>query len=153
MLQTLKDLFDSLLAPGTQVAALPAHSLQLATAVLLVEVMRADTELQDSERDAVLATLRSRFELSDDESARLLELAHSTQRQASDLHSFTSALNERLDHAQKVQVLEAMWQVAYADGHLAAHENHVLWRVADLLHVPHGAYINAKMRAKAASGG
>ena len=93
MLQTLKDLFDSLLAPGAQAAALPPHSLQLATAVLLVEVMRADAELQDSERDAVLATLRSRFELSDDESARLLELAHSTQRQASDLHSFTSALN------------------------------------------------------------
>jgi hypothetical protein len=44
-----------------------------------------------------------------------------------------------------------MWQVAYADGHLAAHENHVLWRMADLLHVPHGAYINAKIRAKAAT--
>ena len=80
-------------------------------------------------------------------------MAHTTQRQATDLHAFTSALNERLDHTQKVQVLEAMWQVAYADGHLAAHENHVLWRVADLLHVPHGAYINAKLRAKAASGG
>jgi uncharacterized tellurite resistance protein B-like protein len=45
-----------------------------------------------------------------------------------------------------------MWQVAYADGHLAAHENHVLWRVADLLHVPHGAYIHAKLRARAAAG-
>jgi uncharacterized tellurite resistance protein B-like protein len=41
---------------------------------------------------------------------------------------------------------------ACADGHLGAHENHVMWRVADLLHVPHGAYIGAKMRAKAAAG-
>ncbi|MBP6765996.1 MAG: TerB family tellurite resistance protein [Rubrivivax sp.] len=153
MLRTLKDLFDTLLAPAATAPAEQAHTLQLATAVLLVEVMRADTEMQDSERAAVLATLRSRFSLSDDESARLLDLAHATQRQATDFHAFTSALNERLDHAQKVQVLEAMWQVAYADGHLAAHESHVLWRVADLLHVPHGAYINAKLRAKAASGG
>ncbi len=127
--------------------------MQLATAVLLVEVMRADADMHDSERGAVLAALQRKFSLADDEAARLLELAHSTQRQATDFHAFTSALNERLDHAQKVQVIEAMWQVAYADGHLAAHENHVLWRVADLLHVPHGAYINAKMRAKAASVG
>jgi uncharacterized tellurite resistance protein B-like protein len=153
MLRTLKDLFDALLAPPAAAPEAQAHTLQLATAVLLVEVMRADADMRDSERSAVLAALQRKFSLADDEAARLLELAHSTQRQATDFHAFTSALNERLDHAQKVQVIEAMWQVAYADGHLAAHENHVLWRVADLLHVPHGAYINAKMRAKAASVG
>jgi uncharacterized tellurite resistance protein B-like protein len=153
MLRTLKDLFDTLLAPPATTAQAQTHTLQLATAVLLVEVMRADTGMHDSERSTVLAALQRKFSLADDEAARLLELAHATQRQATDFHAFTSALNDRLDHAQKVQVIEAMWQVAYADGHLAAHENHVLWRVADLLHVPHGAYINAKMRAKAAAEG
>lgn len=153
MLRTLKDLFDTLLAPPAATPQAQTHTLQLATAVLLVEVMRADTDMHDSERSTVLAALQRKFSLADDEAARLLELAHATQRQATDFHAFTSALNDRLDHAQKVQVIEAMWQVAYADGQLAAHENHVLWRVADLLHVPHGAYINAKMRAKAASGG
>ncbi len=151
MLRTLKDLFDTLLAPPATAPEASTHTLQLATAVLLVEVMRADTDMHDSERIAVLATLQRKFGLADDEAARLLDLAHHTQRQAIHFHAFTSALNARLDHAQKVLVVEAMWQVAYADGHLAAHENHVLWRVADLLHLPHGAYINAKMRAKAAS--
>ena len=154
MLRTLKDLFDSLLPP--QAAATPeatAHRLQLATAVLLVEVMRADASLGDAERDSVLATLRSRFTLTDDEADRLLELAHHTAHHAVDFHAYTSALNEQLDHPQKVQLLEDMWAVAYADGRLAAHEQHVMWRIADLLHVPHGAYINAKLRAKAAAGG
>jgi uncharacterized tellurite resistance protein B-like protein len=45
-----------------------------------------------------------------------------------------------------------MWRVAYADGHLSEHERHAMWRLSDLLHVPHGAYINAKMRAKQATG-
>lgn len=156
MLRTLKDLFDTLLTPpggGSAGSAADAeHRLQLATAVLLVEVMRADTEISPMERDAVLAVLQRKFRLAPDESQRLLELAHHTQRQSTDFHAFTSALNERLDHDAKVRVVEAMWQVAYADGQLAAHENHVLWRVADLLHVPHGAYINAKIRAKAAAG-
>ncbi|MBA4177534.1 MAG: hypothetical protein C0505_13415 [Leptothrix sp. (in: Bacteria)] len=155
MLRTLKDLFDSLLAPpqATATPAAAAHRLQLATAVLLVEVMRADATLGDAEREAVLATLRSRFALADDEADRLLELARHTAHHAVDFHTFTSALNEQLDHDQKVKLLEDLWAVAYADGQLAAHERHVMWRIADLLHVPHGAYINAKLRAKAAAGG
>jgi uncharacterized tellurite resistance protein B-like protein len=154
MLRTLKDLFDTLLAPPVAAAgsASPEHRLHLATAVLLVEVMRADAECGYAERRAVLGVLQQRFALADDEVARLVELAEHSAKNATDFHAFTSALNERLDHAQKVQVVEAMWAVAYADGHLTAHENHVLWRVADLLHVPHGAYINAKLRAKAAAG-
>lgn len=157
MLRTLKDLFDTLLAPPSAAsAATPAadeHRLQLAAAVLLVEVMVATGEVGAAERDAVMKALRAKFSLADDEVERLLEVAVQTQRGATDYHAFTSALNERLDEAQKLRMIEAMWSVAYADGHLAAHENHVLWRIADLLHVPHGAYIAAKMRARAAAGG
>lgn len=156
MLRTLKDLFESLLAaPAGGATANPAaarHRLQLATAVLLVEVMRADATTGAAERHAVLGVLRDRFALADDELARLLELAEDSARLATDFHTFTSALNEQLEMEDKLQVVEAMWQVAYADGRLAAHENHVLWRVADLLHVPHGAYIHAKLRARDAAG-
>lgn len=150
MLKSLKSLFDSLLPPpGAMAAADTAeHQLQLATAVLLVEVMRADTTLADSERDAVIAALRREFALSADQLQQLIALAHQRSRSATDFHAFTSELNERFSDEQKLRVVEAMWQVAYADGHLEAHEQHVLWRVADLLHVPHGAYIGAKMRAK-----
>jgi len=49
-------------------------------------------------------------------------------------------------------VIELMWQVAYADAALGAHEQHVLRRIAELLHVPHGDYIAAKMRARDAAG-
>jgi len=154
MLRTLKDLFDKLLAPAAAADAVATeHRLHLATAVLLVEVMRADADCSAAERQAVLGVLQQRFALADDEVARLVELAEHSARNATDFHAFTSALNERLDHAQKVQVVEAMWAVAYADGRLTAHENHVLWRLADLLHLPHGAYIHAKLRAKAAAGG
>ena len=151
MLRLLKELISTLNHAPTAAAPLDEHALQLATAVLLVEVMRADPGMATAERQAVLAALRRKFELTESELQGLLELAEHTARQASDFHTFTSTLNNRLDHTQKVRVVEAMWQVAYADGQLTAHEKHVLWRVADLLHLPHGAYINAKMRAKAAA--
>ena len=153
MLRTLKDLFDSLVPPPSAApTAVDAHGLQLAAAVLLVEVMRADTEMDDAERGAVMRALHAKFALAGDEAARLVELAEATARGAHDLHSFTSRINDAFGIEQKIRMVEAMWQVAYADGHLGAHEKHTLWRVADLLHVPHGAYVHAKMRAKAAAG-
>lgn len=154
MLRTLKDLFDAALRP-VPVGEPPAereHALQLATAVLLVEVMRGDPEMDDTERQAVLGALRAKFALADDEVARLFELAERAAREAHDYHAFTSRINAGFDAAQKLRIVEYMWQVAYADGHLSAHEQHVLWRIADLLHVPHGAYIGAKMRARNAAG-
>jgi uncharacterized tellurite resistance protein B-like protein len=153
MLKTLKDLFDSLLppAPGSDPQAIE-HALQLATAVMLVEVMRADTSFHPGEREAVLAALRDKFGLSDDEAVRLSELAVTTAHQATDLFSFTSRINEHFDMPQKLLMIEHMWRVAYADGHLSEHERHVLWRIADLLHVPQGAYVHARMRAHQQSG-
>lgn len=153
MLKTLKDLFDRLLPPAAGTPPQTAeHTLQLAAAVLLVEVVRADASFHAAERDAVLGALRQVFHLADDEAERLTELATATAQQATDLFGFTSQVNARFDMAQKLHMVELMWQVAYADGQLADHERHVLWRVADLLHVPQGAYVNARLRAQAAAG-
>ncbi len=128
MLGTLKDLFDSLLQPArnTPSTGSDEHTLQLATAVLLVEVMRADTTFAAAERQAVQAALVAKFSLTSDEAARLTELATSTAQLATDLFTFTSRLNERFSDAQKLRMVELMWTVAYADGHLADHERHTL---------------------------
>ena len=153
MLRTLKDLLYSLteaapaLTPHEQ-----QHQLQLATAVLLVEVLRAEPSLDANERATMVRALRDKFALHDDETERLIELAQDTAKTAYDYQRFTSQLNERFSQDQKIQVIEAMWQVAYADAHLDANENHVISKVAGLLHVTHGEYIAAKGRAKAAAG-
>lgn len=152
MLRKLKDLFDTLATgPGPQPAE-EEHTLQLATAVLLVEVMRADPETSDAERQAVMAGLRRKFPLADDELARLVELAHERARTANDFFAFTTSLNDRFSHPQKVRMVELMWQVAYADGTIDANENHLISKVAGLLHVTHGEYIAAKLHAKEAAG-
>ncbi|MEZ5662776.1 MAG: TerB family tellurite resistance protein [Burkholderiaceae bacterium] len=157
MLKTFKNLFDQLsasLAPDAPQAhqTTAMHQLQLATAVLLVEVMRAEPNLDPAERAAIVTALRSKFELAEDELERLLELALDTSRSAYDFQHFTALLNERFSQGQKIRVIEDMWQVAYADGHLDVHESHVIRKVAGLMHVTHGEYIAAKMRAEEDAG-
>jgi uncharacterized tellurite resistance protein B-like protein len=153
MLKTLKDLFDRLVLPHAGLAPPnDEHALHLAAAVLLVEVMRADTDMRPSERQAVHAALREKFGLAADEAEALGDLAVTTARSATDLFAFTSRIDERFPMERKVRLIELMWQVAYADGHLADHERHTLWRAADLLHVPQGAYVLARQRARDAAG-
>ena len=145
MLRTLNQLLERL-APQPATAADDEHALQLATAVLLVEVSRADTEFGDGERAAVRQALDGKFDLTSDERERLLELATRESIAAHDLYQFTAAINARFDDERKLRIVRALWRVAFADGRLCAHEEHLMRRVADLLHVPHAANMIAKLR-------
>ena len=151
MLKAIRDFFEQNL--GQAAATAPeAHRLRLATAALLVEVVRSDGTIAPAERDAMLAALGGKFSLAPQEAAALVELAEQESRLANDTYQFTSLINRDFSPAQKLRVIELMWQVAYADDALGAHEQHVLRRIAELLHVPHGDYIAAKMRARDAAG-
>ena len=147
MLKSIRDFFDRNIGqPGAPAAE--RHSIELATAALLVEVVRSDATIEPSEMQAVLRAVRERFGLSEEEAQTLLRLAEEEVRTANDYFQFTSLINRHFSQPQKQHVIELMWQVAYADAELAAHENHVLRRIAELLHVTHGDYIAAKMRAR-----
>lgn len=149
MLNNLKALFESLNPATPEASAASAQrQVRLATAVLLVEMMRADPELDAAEHDAVVAALHSQFDLRTDEIDTLVALATQTAQSANDYFTFTSRINEAFSMEQKIEVIEHMWRVAYADGVLGAHENHLMRRVANLLYIPHGAYVHAKMRAQ-----
>jgi len=149
MLRTLSELFRTLVEPPSRDDPLPEdHVLQLATAVLLVEMMRIDTHVAAEERVAVLNALRDKFTLHEDELARLFELAETESREASDFYRFTSQLNKGYSAEQKLRIVEYLWQVALADGHLSHYENHLMRKLVDLLHIPHADNIAAKQRAR-----
>ena len=152
MLSPIKSFLASFFLPDDGAQSLDeARGLQLATAVLLVEVMRCDSNFDEKERAATEKALRSTFALSDAEIARLMSQAEQTAQGANDYFRFTSAMNDQFSQPQKIQVVELMWRVAYADGVLDENEHHLISKVAGLLHVTHGEYIAAKMHAKAAT--
>jgi len=150
VLKAIRDYFDRNIGPQNAPAA-ERHSIELATAALLVEVVRSDAGIAPNEQQAVLRAVSEKFGLSDEEAQTLFRLAEDEVRIANDYYQFTSLINRHFDQQRKQHVIELMWRVAYADAELAAHENHVLRRIAELLHVTHGDYIAAKMRARDAA--
>ncbi len=152
MFQSFKDFLTEIThAPQPDSPAEGAQRVQLAAAVLMVEVVRADGRMDASERAAALAALRRRFDLTPEALDTLLDQAQDSARSAYDYQQFTSRINDAFNHDDKVRLVEALWQIAYADAHIDANENHAINKIAGLLHVTHGEYIAAKMRAKAAA--
>jgi len=124
-------------------------SLALAAAALLVEVARADFHVDDDEEETIGALLRRTLNLGDDEVESLIELAHEYSRDAVGLHPFTSVVHERFDAEEKVRLFECLWRVAFADGNVDKYEEHMLRRIAELLHVSHRDFIRTKLRVQA----
>lgn len=122
---------------------------RLAMAVLLLECARADFERSDTEMAAVRDALRGYLALDDAQLDRLLDDAGEQARQAVSLHEFVQRLNRSMQPADKLELIAMLWRVAYADGRLDAHEEHLLRRLADLLYVPHGDFIATKLKAEA----
>lgn len=151
MLKTIQNFFGQFIAPELQAGPKQApHALQLATAALLMEMMRMDERISAAERNTALAALRSEFGLAPEELERLVALAEEEARQATSYYQFTSLINKSCDPAQKAKIVEYLWQVAYADGHLDAHESHLLRKIADLLYIPQADYVAAKQRGREA---
>ncbi|MDK9703951.1 MAG: TerB family tellurite resistance protein [Sulfuritalea sp.] len=148
MIEGIRNFFTQMIEPGAREPAASQHALHLATAALLLEMMRMDSAVTAAETAAVTQVLQSRFGLGADEVETLMVLAADEARQATDYFQFTSLINRSFSAEQKIQVVEYLWQVAYADGHLDAHEQHFMRKIADLLYVSHADYVAAKQRAR-----
>jgi uncharacterized tellurite resistance protein B-like protein len=151
VLRKLVAFFDGALAREADDPAAREHALRVATALLLIEVARADYADDLAEDDAMLASLKQFFALDDASAALLLEEARSTADQAVELQQFTRRLHEQLSVAEKHRVIEMLWQVALADSRLDKHEDHLVRRIAELLYVSHSDLIRIRNRVRPVS--
>lgn len=120
----------------------------LATAALLIEVMIIDGNLDDQELQSISQTLCEILDLTEAQVDELILLSREEVAEATSLYQFTREINNHFDLEGKMKLLTSMWRVAYADGHLDKHEEGIIRRVADLLHIRHNEYIRCKLEAR-----
>ena len=121
-----------------------AHQKNLAAASLMVEVMVIDRDTSDKELTKIKELLKSRFELTDYEIQKLLELANQEVKDATSLYQFTRHINDHFDHQKKRELIESLWHIAFADDVLDKHEEAIISRIADLTYVSHSDFIKSK---------
>lgn len=144
MLDQLKRIFGG--EPAAAGVMQTREPRDLATASLLVELARADFSESTAEIGAIRHVLQRRFRL--DEAtldALLVKATHRADRAVS-LHEFTHRLNVELPEADKLAIIEMLWQVSNADGHIDKHEEHLIRRIAGLLHISDRDRIRLKLK-------
>ena len=150
MLRKLAALFDNAFARDNEDPVAREHALRIATALLLIEVARADYADDLAEDATMIASLKQFFALEDEAAQLLLTEARSTADSAVELQQFTRRLHEQLSVAEKQRVVEMLWQVALADRRLDKHEDHLVRRISELLYVPHSDLIRIRNRVRPA---
>ncbi len=120
------------------------QQLQLAFAVLLVDVARSDWEHAPSEREVIINALAAHFALDSKQARELVREAEHTLDVETSLHRFLSTVNAACSHTEKRALMERLWEVAFADGELSKYEEHTIRRLADLLYLPHADFIRSK---------
>jgi len=149
MIFSLKKIYDQFIQPSSiKKDEVSEHAIQVATAALLIEMMKADGTVNEDERKAVMQTIQSKFNLTDDETISLKELAKEKIRKATDYYDFTSLIHKRLSYQQKVEIIEHLWEIAFTDKHLDKHKEYVVRKIADLIYVEHKDFIEAKLKIK-----
>lgn len=142
MFSALMRLLDSPAAP-------PAQDLRLSVAVLLLEAARQDDTFDARERATIEALLTGRFGLSQAECTALMTAAEARAGQLTQLHGHTSQIAQAMSPDERIQLIEMLWDVAYADGVLDPEEDLLIRRIAGLIYVSDRDRVLARQRALA----
>lgn len=110
--------------------------------------MRADRVVRPVERETVQRDLAAWFDLDPEMVGELLAIAEARSDVEHSLYPLTRAINEHFSTEERIEVIERMWRVAFADHQLKPEEEAVIRQAANMMHVAHSDFISAKLRAR-----
>ena len=139
------DFLKRLTDPAT--APLPDADARLALTALLVRVARSDNEYSPAERVRIQDIVTTRYGIGEAERDGLMTDAEAFETEAPDTVRFTRAIKDAVPYEERRAVVEALWQVALADGTRAEEEDALLRLVANLLGVTDMDSAQARQRA------
>jgi len=142
MLDTLLDLFKK---PEVEN---PQPTIELAAAVLMVEIMIADHTPDEKERELIELALFNHTMLEEHQVKDIVDEAVATVKDSNDLFKFTDVINQNYSPEQKKHLITSMWHVAYADSVIDKYEEHMIRKISDLIYVSHSDFIQAKHSAR-----
>ena len=122
--------------------------IQIATCIILLEVAKSDDEFSSIEKTTLTAILKKKFKLSAEAAEELMEIADRKREESTDLWEFTNIVNKNYTKEEKIKVVEAVWQIIYADEKLDKYEDHFVHKLSKLIQLDHDDLIEVKLKIK-----
>lgn len=116
-------------------AAIAPGDPRIAIMALCIQVMEADGEIHERERRKVRSMIKDHYKLDDQALDALIAAGETAESEAIDYFRFTSEIKRHFSEEQRIDLIGMLWEIVYADGKRSEMEDHVIWRIADLLGV------------------
>jgi uncharacterized tellurite resistance protein B-like protein len=148
MIKNLKSYLDNFFQKSPDENILHKNKIELATAILMIEISLADENTGDEEYKTIKKILLEKFDLDETKIDTLISLAEDEVDHTVSLHEFAKTINNELSAIEKTNIIENLWRVAYADAYIHKYEEYYIRKIADLLHVSHSDYIKTKLKTE-----
>jgi len=125
-----------------------SRKLELATCALFLEVAQSDEHYEKSEREQIVAAMKSLFTLSEKEITELMKQSDEQVRESVSLYEFTDVINHYFDKDQKYEVIKNLWRLIFADEKISKYEEHFIRTINNNFHLEHNDLIASKMEVK-----
>lgn len=132
MIKRLKELFAG---TATNPVSKKTDDVQIATAALLIESAMSDEDYSDTEKETITIILQRHFSLDTEEAVSVIQDAEDAHSKSDQLLYFTRTVKENFPLEDRVQIIEMMWEIAYADGVLSKFEANLVRRICGLIYV------------------
>ncbi|NRP16926.1 hypothetical protein LPJGGPFB_00141 [Ensifer adhaerens] len=132
MFERFRTFLEGLTGPTTRIER---GDPRVAVIALCIQVMEADGKILASEQRKMRTIIKQHYALDDAALDALVEAGQSAESEAIDFYQFTAEVKRHLSEEQRIELIGMLWEVVYADGERSEMEDHVIWRIADLLGV------------------
>ena len=145
ILEALKNLFED---KSTLKETGEDEGLGIAAGVLMLEIARADDEIDDLEKEVVIEGVKNILHKNNHEINEIFKKVIAVVEESVSFFEFTSLINDSCSREEKYNLLVILWKVAYADGQLDKYEEYYIRKIKDLLYLSQSDFIKAKLEAK-----
>ena len=145
ILEALKNLFED---ESSLSETADDEGLGIAAGVLMLEIARADDEIDDLEKEVVIKGVKNILHENNHEINEIFKKVIAVVEESVSFFEFTSLINDSCSREEKYNLLVILWKVAYADGQLDKYEEYYIRKIKDLLYLSQSDFIKAKLEAK-----
>jgi len=122
------------------------HDIRVAVCALCIEIARIDHRFTQQELDTLVTLLQDKYNLSKAHVDDLMAEANRELEESVDLWQFARLINENYTPAEKLAIMEMLWQIVFVDGKMDDHEHYLMGKLSNLLRLSHDQLIEAKLK-------
>ena len=119
-------------------------NLQLISLCLAYEVANADNEIDDSEKEILLRKIREAVDVSVVSENEILAIIENESKKKVSFYDLIHDINKNFVKEEKINILNLLWEIAYADNILTVDEERLIRRSAELLGIRPSIVLKAK---------